>query len=281
MILIVDSGSTTTEWIFVMDSGETKRFLTPGFNPYYFKDESYLEKLDSQMTGEISFSDVGFIYFYGSGCSSQTNCALVKTSLWEMFPEADIKLNHDLYGAAVALCGDDVGIACILGTGSNSCLWNGKEIVENVPSVGYLLGDEGSGNYLGKLILTEVLLGNAPEELSKHFYEFYGLDFTTSMEKIYKQENPNRFLASISKFASKNISNIWIKEMIKLNFNNFIDRQIVKYTNYENYKISFVGSVAFAFQDILKEVMKSRGLKQEKIIRSPMEELVKYHVKNI
>ncbi len=281
MILIVDSGSTTTEWIFVMDGGETKRFLTPGFNPYYFKDESYLEKLDSQMTGEISFSDVGFIYFYGSGCSSQTNCALVKTSLWEMFPEADIKLNHDLYGAAVALCGDDVGIACILGTGSNSCLWNGKEIVENVPSVGYLLGDEGSGNYLGKLILTEVLLGNAPEELSKHFYEFYDLDFTTTMEKIYKQENPNRFLASISKFASKNISNIWIKEMIKQNFNNFIDRQIVKYTNYENYKISFVGSVAFAFQDILKEVMKSRGLKQGKIIRSPMEELVKYHVKNI
>ena len=277
MILIVDSGSTTTEWVFVKDDGQTKRFLSPGFNPYYFKDENYLDQLDKQMTGEISFSDINSIFFYGSGCSSQTNCALVKTSLWEMFPEADIQLNHDLYGAAVALYGNNNGIACILGTGSNSCLWNGKEIIENIPSLGYLLGDEGSGFHLGKLILTEILLGNAPHEVSKGFYEFYEMDFSTTMERIYKQDKPNKFLAGISKFASENISNPWIQEMIKLNFSNFIDKQIVKYTDFDKYEISFVGSVAFGFQDILRGVLESRDLKVGKIIKSPVDELVKFH----
>jgi N-acetylglucosamine kinase-like BadF-type ATPase len=277
MILIVDSGSTTTEWVFVNNNGETKRFLSSGFNPYYFKDENYLEQLDKQMTGEISFSDVSSIFFYGSGCSSQTNCALVKTSLWEMFPEADIHLNHDLYGSALALCGNDNGIACILGTGSNSCLWNGKEIIENVPSLGYLLGDEGSGTYLGKLILTKILLGNAPSEISQHFYRFYELDFYTTMERIYKQDQPNKFFAGISKFASDNISHPWIQEMIKLNFNSFIDKQVIKYTDYENHEISFVGSVAYSFQDILKGVLESRNLKSGKIIKSPIDELVKFH----
>ena len=280
MILIVDSGSTTTEWVFVKEDGETKRFLSSGFNPYYFKDENYLDQLDKQMTGEISFSDVSSIFFYGSGCSSQTNCALVKTSLWEMFPEADIQLNHDLYGAAVALCGNDLGIACILGTGSNSCLWNGKEIVENVPSLGYLLGDEGSGVFLGKLILTEIFLGNAPQEISKGFYEFYEMDFSTAMERIYKQDNPNKFLAGISKFASKNISHPWIHEIIKLNFSNFIEKQVVKYTDFDKYEISFVGSVAFGFQDILRDILESRNLKVGKIIKSPVDELVKFHAGN-
>ena len=277
MILIVDSGSTTTEWVFVKDDGQTKRFITPGFNPYYFKDENYLDQLDKQMTGDINFSDVNSIFFYGSGCSSQTNCALVKTSLWELFPEADIQLNHDLYGAAVALCGNNNGITCILGTGSNSCLWNGKEIVENVPSLGYLLGDEGSGVYLGKLILTEILLGNAPKDITQQFYGFYNLDFSTVMERIYKQGNPNKFLAGISKFASENISNPWILEIVKLNFNNFIDKQIVKYTEFEKYEISFVGSVAFGFQDVLREVLQIRGLKPGKIIKSPIDELVRFH----
>lgn len=277
MILIVESGATTTEWVFLKDKKLLKSFKTPGFNPYYFKDEDYLRKLEDEVSKEIYFSEVETIYFYGSGCSTQINCALVKSSLWEMFPEANIHLNHDLFGAAVALCGNQQGIACILGTGSNSCLWDGEKIIERVPSLGYLLADEGGGASLGKLILREVLLGNAPHEISQQFYGFYKLDFSTTLERIYKRDNPNKFFATISKFASDNISHSWIQEMIKLNFNDFIDKQIVKYTDYEKYEIGFVGSVALGFQDILKDVLKARGLKHGKIIKSPIEELIKFH----
>jgi len=278
MILIVDSGSTSTDWVFVKTDEVQKSFKGPGFNPYYFKDENYLVKLEAEVSGEIHFPDVDTIYFYGSGCSSQTNCAIVKSSLWESFPNANIQLHHDLFGAAVALCGSKSGIACILGTGSNSCLWNGKEILENVPSIGYLLGDEGSGTYLGKLILSDILLGIAPDDITQDFYETYKLDFAGTLDLLYKQPKPNEFIAGISKFASKNRDNVWIVEMIKKNFNDFIDKQVLQYNGFENYEISFVGSVAHGFQDILMEVLKSRNLMPGKIIKSPVDELVRFHI---
>lgn len=278
MILIVDSGSTTTEWVFLRNNEIVKRHLGPGFNPYYFKDENYLVKLEEEISNEIHFADIETIYFYGSGCSSETNCALVKSSLWESFPNANIHLHHDLYGAAVALCGKEAGIACILGTGSNSCLWDGEEILENVPSLGYLLGDEGSGTYLGKIILAEILIESAPKEISKLFFERYDMDLPTILDKMYKEPNPNKFLSSISKFAYDHISNPWIKKMVERNFNDFIDKQVSKYTGFENHEISFVGSVAFGFQDILIEVLKSRNLTPGKFIKSPIDDLVKFHI---
>lgn len=281
MILIVDSGATTTEWVFLRNNEIVKRHLGPGFNPYYFKDENYLVKLEEEISNEIHFADVETIYFYGSGCSSETNCALVKSSLWESFPNANIHLHHDLYGAAVALCGKEAGIACILGTGSNSCLWNGEEILENVPSLGYLLGDEGSGTYLGKIILAEILIEAAPREISELFYERYDMDLSTILDKMYKEPNPNKFLSSISKFAYDHISNPWIKKMVERNFNDFIDKQVSKYTEFENHEISFVGSVAFGFQDILIEVLKSRNLIPGKFIKSPIDDLVKFHIGDI
>lgn len=278
MILIVDSGSTTTEWVFVVEKEVIKRHLGPGFNPYYFKDENYLVKLEEEISNDVHFADVETIYFYGSGCSSETNCALVKSSLWESFPNANIHLHHDLFGAAVALCGNNAGIACILGTGSNSCLWNGKEILENEPSLGYLLGDEGSGTYLGKILISEILTGAAPKDISKLFYEEYNLDFASTLDKIYKEPNPNKFLSGISKFASKHISKPWIQEKVKSNFNHFIDKQVSKYTDFKKYEISSVGSVGFGFQNILIDVLKSRDLKPGKFIKSPIDELMKFHI---
>ncbi len=277
MKLIVDSGSTSTEWIFIEGGEVIREFHGPGFNPYYFTDENYLIKLEEEVADEIQFPEVEEIYFYGSGCSTQTNCALVKYTLWESFPNANIQLHHDLFGAAVALFGNNTGIACILGTGSNSCLWDGEKILENVPSIGYLLGDEGSGTYLGKRIITEILLGNAPTEITEKFYTHYQMDFNMAMDRIYKQENPNKFLSGISKFASEHLSDNWIKEIIKINFNHFIDKQISHYSDFEKHEISFVGSVAFGFQNILREVLAGRNLKTGKIIKSPMGELVKFH----
>lgn len=280
MKLIVDSGSTTTEWVFVRNNEVVKRYMGPGFNPYYFKDENYLLNLEEEISAEINFSDVESIYFYGSGCSTESNCTIVKTALWESFTNANIILNHDLYGAAVALFGKNEGVACILGTGSNSCLWNGKEILENVPSVGYLLGDEGSGTYLGKIILAEILMESAPKEISKIFYDTFNLNFSKVLDKIYKEPNPNKLFASISKFASENISYPWLQEMVKRNFNDFIDKQVSQYTDFGKYEISFIGSVSLGFKDLLLEVLESRNLKAGKFIKSPVDELVKFHLEN-
>jgi N-acetylglucosamine kinase-like BadF-type ATPase len=280
MKLIVDSGSTKTEWVFVKDQIVIKRYLGSGFNPYYFKDENYLLEMEEQLSGSLNFTEVENIYFYGSGCSTETNCTLVKTALWESFTNANIVLHHDLYGAAVALCGANAGIACILGTGSNSCLWDGQEILENVPSVGYLLGDEGSGTYLGKIILAEILMESAPKEVSKLFYDTYDLDFSKVLDRIYKEPNPNKLFASISKFTSENIAHPWLQKMVKRNFNDFIDKQVSQYSDFEIFKVSFVGSVSMGFKDILLEVLKSRNLKAGKFIKSPVDELVKYHLEN-
>ena len=277
MKVVVDSGSTSTDWVFIQKD-KTTRFKSPGFNPYYFKDDDYLDYLTDESLSHLRFSKVEEIFFYGSGCSTPQNCTIVKTALWEIFPNAQIHLHHDLFGAAVALCGKEEGIACILGTGSNSCLWDGNKIIENVPSLGYLLADEGSGTYLGKIILTAILLGNAPEEISDTFFKTYELDFSKTLDKIYKEENPNKFLSSISKFAHDNKNNGWIKSMIKQNFNDFIDLQISKYSNYKTQKIHFVGSVAFHFNEILSEVMNERNLKLCKIISNPIEELVRFHM---
>lgn len=277
MKVVVDSGSTSTDWVFIQKD-KTTRFKSPGFNPYYFKDDDYLDYLTDESLSHLRFSKVEEIFFYGSGCSTPQNCTIVKTALWEIFPNAQIHLHHDLYGAAVALCGKEEGIACILGTGSNSCLWDGNKIIENVPSLGYLLADEGSGTYLGKIILTEILLGNAPDEISDKFFKTYKLDFSKTLDKIYKEENPNKFLSGISKFAHDHKNDVWIKSMIKQNFNDFIDLQISKYSNYKTHKINFVGSVAFHFSDILLEVLEDRKLNSGKIISNPIEELVRFHM---
>ncbi len=280
MMLIVDSGSTTTEWVFVND-GEFTRFKSPGFNPYYYKNKEYLYFLDDKSLAGLMFSNVEEIFFYGSGCSTPDNCTIVKSALREIFPGAKVHLHHDLYGAAIALCGNQPGIACILGTGSNSCLWDGNEIIENVPSLGYLLADEGSGTYLGKIILAEILLGNAPEEISDSFYETYNLSFATTLDKIYKEGNPNKFMSQLSIFAFNNLDDEWILSMVEKNFEDFLEAQIMKYSNYENHKINFVGSVSHHFKDVLFDVLRNHSLNAGKIIKSPIEELVRLHIEGM
>ena len=177
MILVVDSGSTSTEWVFALKNKEITRHKGPGFNPYYYSGDDYLGNMKNHLQGKINFEEVSDIFFYGSGCSTVTNCDIVNASLKTAFANANIQLQHDLFGAAVALFGKEKGIACILGTGSNSCLWNGSEILENVPSLGYLLADEGSGTHIGSLILTDILLGESPLDVAELFYSYYKIDF--------------------------------------------------------------------------------------------------------
>jgi len=277
MILIIDSGSTKAHFALLGEDGNITEFFGKGFNPYYYGPEEFFSLLKNELFEKVKGTTIDHIYYYGAGCSSKSNCSLVTDTLSKFFPDAEIVAEHDLYGAAVALFGHQEGIACILGTGSNSCLWDGQKIVENVPSLGYLLGDEGSGTYLGKIMLAEILYGEADTEITEAFYKEYGLGFSEILEKIYREPDPNRFFASLSLFAGKHIEKRWCRDIVKRNFTDFVEKQVSKYTGYRDLPISFIGSVAYHFRDLLKEVLESHGITMGKVIQKPMGGLVEFH----
>ncbi len=277
MILIIDSGSTKTHIVLLHSDGTYKEFTSKGFNPYYYDKNDFYNLLRDELYLKIKGERIDRVYYYGAGCSSETNCSLVEQTLSVFFPSAEILAEHDLYGAAIALFGNNRGVACILGTGSNSCLWDGEHIIENVPSLGYMLSDEGSGTYLGKIALAAILSGEADADIARAFYREYKLTFSETLEKIYREPYPNRFLSSLSLFIGKHLDNEWCREMVRQNFSDFIDKQLSKYTGYQSTPVSFVGSVAFHYQNILKEVLAENNITMEKVIRQPMDGLVVYH----
>ena len=222
MILIADSGSTKTSWILTNGLEVIKTITTVGYNPHYFNDDDLIDSIKSELLPFLDNHTIDSIFFYGSGCSSEPTCAMVKSALWELFPNTIIKLNHDLHGAAIALLKDNEGIACILGTGSNSCHWDGNKIIQNVPSVGYLFGDEGSGTHIGKTILKGILEEKAPSIIIDDFYKYYHTSFDNVLIDVYNTSNPVKFLSSICIFANKNINNDWVIEIIQGCFTYFI-----------------------------------------------------------
>ena len=280
MFLIADSGSTKTEWALIEKGSVIQKILTKGFNPYYYQKADFVSDLKTSLQGKLPFDKIEKIFFYGAGCSSASNCSLVETSLKTVFPMAKIEVEHDLFAAGLALLGAGKGIACILGTGSNSCLWENKKIVNNIPSLGYMLGDEGSGTHIGKLLLKAILLGEADENLTKEFYNEFALKFSTALDKIYKEPDPNLFYSSLSPFANKHIDNTFCNFIVKQSFTKFIDRYISKYEGFQLLPVSFVGSVAFYFQDILKLVLKENNITLGRILCEPMEGLIEYHLEN-
>lgn len=277
MKLIVDSGSTKTQWAVLDGDNVVESFYSQGFNPYYMNAEAIGRSIGEGLPASMASFEIGQIYFYGTGCSTSANCKLVQSILLKFFKKATISTHHDLYGAAVALLNERKGIACILGTGSNSCLWDGHRVVENVPSLGFLLGDEGGAIYLGKLLLKKIMGGSADEEITKAFYEFVGLSFTEILHTIYKNSDSNRWIAGLATFVSANIEHPQMKEIARKNFQDFIENQISKYSGFKDLEISYLGSVAYYLQNILREVMKDFGLKTGTIIKGPMEGLIEYH----
>ena len=280
MKLIIDSGSTKTHWVFVDERGKTDDFKTPGFNPYYASSDEIKKSIAAGLPKNIRSNAVDNIYFYGTGCSTPNNCLKVKNILQVFFPKALIETHHDLYGAAVALQKDREGIAAILGTGSNSCLWNGHEIVENVPSVGWIIGDEGSATYLGKIMLKAFLSGDMPEAITHTFYDFIGLDFEGALHKIYSEPHPNQWISGLSPFASAHMDHPEIQNLVKKNFRDFLSLQVKKYTGYQEKEISFVGSVAWHFREALHEVLQEEGLHLGIILQQPMDGLIAFHTKH-
>ena len=278
MILIADCGSTKIDWCVVNDGKVVEQIFTSGINALLMTEEQIRETLAAELAEKVKGYAIESVYDYGAGCLFDDICANVRRAIAHNVPTAKtIEVHSDLLAAARALCGQNEGIACILGTGSNSCYYNGKEIVDNVSPLGYILGDEGSGAVLGKLLVGDVLKNQLPKELCEKFLAEYDLDRQKIIEGVYKKPAANRFLASLSPFLIKNIEEPAIHRLVLNAFKSFFVRNIENYSNYKSMPVSFVGSVAFYYKDVLAEAAKALDITIGTIIKSPMEGLVKYH----
>jgi N-acetylglucosamine kinase-like BadF-type ATPase len=279
MILIADSGSTKTTWCFISAANKTEFFSTSGINPYFRTTEDIVNELKRELLPKLD-GPVESIFFYGAGIINEEVGEVVKRALTQLFAYAKSEVQSDLLAAARATLKNESGIACILGTGSNSCLYNGITITEHVPPLGFILGDEGSGAVLGKKLLADVLKGIIPGNLAEKFRQKFSFQYADYLQKVYKQERVNTFLASLVPFVHENIQNDYCKKLVEDSFREFLVRNIFQYSDYRNQSVCFVGSVAFYFADILKRVMLDEGLEPGIILKEPMEGLIKLHKKN-
>jgi len=276
MILIADSGATKTSWALLTKNNVIEH-NTAGFNPYYMSPIVIHKILTEEMDQEISGADVSEIFYYGSGCSTKNNCAVVSKALQEQFPKAKIEVQHDLLAAARALLGRSEGIACILGTGANSCAFDGEKITANVPSLGYMFGDEGSGAYIGRKFLSAFLKKNLADEILDAFDSEFHYSMEDILRSVYNEGNPSTYMASFTHFLAKHEHHDDIREILFSSFIEFFTESVSKYNRYKLIPVSFVGSVAFHFRHILNEAAWQLGISIGRIEQAPMEGLIRYH----
>lgn len=276
-ILIADSGATKCEWC-VVEKGKLKKTLfTLGISPYFLNGQQVEELVRRDLYPEISRYKIDAIFYYGTGCKNPANQKMILKALKRVFPDIDITVNHDLMGAARAVCLQEKGIACILGTGSNSCYFNGKRIMKNSPGLGYVLGDEGSGAYLGKKVVQYYMYNTFDEELRYRFEEKYKLSDMDILDKVYTQPLPNRFLAGFTLFLAENRGHFMVENIIEDGLNDFFFQHLCKYSESWKYPVHFVGGVAFGFRDVITQLCDSYELEQGTILQHPMEGLIRYH----
>lgn len=275
MLLIADSGSTKVDWRALHSDGSVQEVTTAGINPFFQTEEQIIYELQQHLLPDVSAS-VNEIHFYGAGVSSPEKVLVLQNCFRKVFPKARAFAYTDLLAAARALCGHKPGIAAILGTGANSCFYDGKNIVDNVPACGFILGDEGSGAVLGKKFISDYLKRQLPAEISTLFTQKYGLNYNSIIERVYRQPFPNRFLATFSVFLNENRTDPYINRLLKTNFEEFFTRNIIQY-DYKKYSVNLVGSVAFHYSEIIKEVAAQNKIKIGTILKSPIDGLVEYH----
>lgn len=279
MILICDCGSTKAEWVLLDGDNVAKRFITNGFNPN-FTDNETIKGIVNEAKNFIDNQDVEKVFFYGSGCGSEANKIKVAMIFAIEFKINDIEVYPDTLGACHALFGKDSGIACILGTGSNACVYDGEKITQSVASLGFMIGDEGSGCHIGKRIVHDYFLGIMPENLRMKFDEKYHLDRERFLKRVYQGEQPSRYLAEFTKFASENIDNQYIRYIVGDCFEAFVSSSFraERSEAEKSPAVGFVGSIAFVFQDILLQVLEKHDIKCSKILKNPMDGLVDFYM---
>lgn len=279
MKLIAESGSTRTEWVLVEDNNLIQRAFTEGLNPF-FQTRREISRSVRLGLPELFFKKkLEQVYFYGAGCSSHEKKNILGASLVAQF-KTPIQVESDLLAAARGLFKCEAGIACILGTGSNSCFYDGKIIAKNVKAGGYILGDEGSGAVMGKHFLSDVLKGLAPKDITNDFYDKFRINANEVMESVYNRPFPNRFLATVSYFLADYLNEDYVYNLITSNLRSFFTRNVCQY-DYQNYPVRFVGSLAYLYADLLREIAKEFVINLQVIEETPINGLIEYHAMNI
>ena len=277
-MLIADSGSTKTDWILVTPRDGIFEIHTQGINPVRDGKDAILRVLEQELLPQLPASySPARVRFFGAGCIDPFRASVLE-GLQRVFPQSEVHADSDLLGAAVALCGNQPGVACILGTGSNSCLYDGERIVQNVSPLGYILGDEGSGAVLGKTLIGCLLKGDFPSELRQAFFEHFQLTQADVIERVYRQPMPNRFLASLVPFIQLHRHVPQVHQMLVDAFRLFFQRNIRHY-GASHMPINFVGSIAFIYRDELREAAQAEGYELGKIIQRPAPEIANFYQK--
>ncbi|QXV65039.1 N-acetylglucosamine kinase [Mucilaginibacter achroorhodeus] len=279
MIIIADGGSTKTNWCLVTEDGKKVYFNTEGYNPYFSNTEYIIQSLKESLPTDLNKGEITEVNYYGAGCSTPEMRKVVEDAMQVVFDKSKVNIGHDLLAAARALLGNEEGFAAILGTGTNTCLYNGREITHNIDSGAYILGDEGSGCYIGKKLLIDYLRGYMPEAVRKIFWEEFKLTPDDINEIVYTQPRANRFCASFSKFVYDNNVNIeYSRNLVRTSFVDFFNNLVKHYPDYQRYTFNCIGSVGYNFRNVLEEVCVENGMTVGSIIRSPIDNLVKYHL---
>ena len=280
MILIADSGSTKCSWAMCDQQGNIlKDILTIGFNPYFIDHQNIIIQLtESELN--LHRKEITTVFFYGAGCSSKEKNKIIQEPLKEFFTNAEITVKHDLDAACFAMYNGNPNITCILGTGSNSCFYDGKEIVEHAPSLGFIMGDEASGNYFGKRILNLYFNKLLPKNLKKEFENSFDTNITTINNNIYNNNRANVFLAKYFPFIIETKHHPLIQKLIKETLDEFINIHVKCFNNYNNFEINFIGSVAHFLCKEIQEAIKRNNLKEGRILQNPIKKLIEFHVQN-
>jgi N-acetylglucosamine kinase-like BadF-type ATPase len=275
MILIADSGSTKTDWCVSEQGRQLQRITTQGINPYFQTEEAIGQEIRSSLLPELKNKTFEALYFYGAGCLPE-KIPMMQSVFAKHLETKIIEVNSDMLAAARGLSGRNPGIICILGTGSNSCYYDGEKIVNNVSPLGFILGDEGSGAVLGKLLVGDLLKNQLPAGLKEKFLQEFDLTPAMIIERVYRQPFPNRFLASLSPFLNRNIEEPAIRTLVFNSFLSFLTRNVMQY-DYKRYPVYFIGSIAYYYKEILEEAVLATEMQLGSIVRQPMEGLVEYH----
>jgi glucosamine kinase len=279
MILVADSGSSKTDWLLKINKDETKQFRTAGLNPYFLSEKEIVKILQEQATGIIAYAaEIEEIYFFGAGCSSPDRHEIVTNALSQLFNRSYISVDSDLLGCAYATCGHEKGFCCVLGTGSNISFFDGEEIHAGRHGLGFVLGDEGSGAWFGKSLVTGFLYGTMPYDISVKFNNQYHLTKEIVIHNVYQLSKPNSYLESFCKFISEIRDSDYGQQLLRDGLTEYLETNIKSYPQYHRYKCHFVGSIAFVFADELKRVAEENGIQVGKIIRQPIFDLMDFIV---
>jgi N-acetylglucosamine kinase-like BadF-type ATPase len=276
MLLIADGGSTKVDWCLIDQGNIVNRVSTSGANPFFRSREDISRELASKLVPALKVNKIEAVYFYGAGCAFPEKNQIIREAIADNFDAGTIEVGSDLLGAAIGLCNNQPGIVCILGTGSNSCFYDGSEIVKNVSPLGYILGDEGSGAVLGRLFIGSCLKNQFTRGIRESFLEYLKMDVSQLLDRVYKQPLANQFLASIVPFIQSNIHEPGVHDLVYQAFTDFFKKNVMQY-DHQEHAVFFTGSVAYYFKDILREAAASLHIRIEKIEQSPMSGLIRYH----